>query len=110
MRRASWKVRCRAPRGSAGPIARTSDPERLAAFASDAAHVPGGHTREVSFPESEAAVAAILAERRPVLVVGAQSSLTGGATPRGEAVLSTARLSAIAAAAPDRVAVEAGVV
>ena len=31
--------------------------------------------------------------RTPVLVVGAQSSLTGGATPMGEVIVSTARLT-----------------
>ena len=43
-----------------------------------------------------------------ILPVGAQSSLTGGATPFGDIVLSTARLSSISVAG-DRVRVGAGV-
>lgn len=108
--RSSWVARCRPPRGLAGPIARTSDPERLEAFRTDAACVPGGHTPEVCFPESEAAIAAVLAGAERVLVVGAQSSLTGGATPRGETVLSTARLQTIGPAALEHVVVGPGVV
>jgi D-lactate dehydrogenase (cytochrome) len=108
--RSAWVARCRPPRGSAGPLARTSDPEELDAFRTDAARVPGGHTPEVCFPESEAAVAAVLASAGRVLVVGAQSSLTGGATPHGETLLSTARLRAIGAPAPDHVIVDPGVV
>ncbi|MEO6027780.1 MAG: FAD-binding oxidoreductase [Candidatus Binatia bacterium] len=72
--------------------------------------MPGGHTPAVWFPESEAAVAAILANADPVLVVGAQSSLTGGATPRGETVVSTARLGVIDGSASDHVIVGPGVV
>jgi D-lactate dehydrogenase (cytochrome) len=108
--RSSWTVRCRPPRGSAGPIERTTDAERLEAFRTDAARVPGGHTTDVCFPESEAAVARVLTSGARVLVVGAQSSLTGGATPRGETVLSTARLRTIGGTAPDHVVVEPGVV
>lgn len=74
---------------------RRRDPDDVAAYLQDAARYPGGHSDEVCFPESEADVAALLAEGRPLLVVGAQSSLTGGATPHGEVVVSTARLSSI---------------
>ena len=44
-----------------------------------------------------------------VLPIGAQSSLTGGATPRGEVLLSTSRLNRILASGDDWVRVEAGV-
>jgi D-lactate dehydrogenase (cytochrome) len=44
-----------------------------------------------------------------VLPIGAQSSLTGGATPRGELLLSTARLNRVLAVGDDWVRVEAGV-
>ena len=48
--------------------------------------------------------------RRPrVLPVGAQSSLTGGATPRGEVVLSTRALTAIGTPSTTRIRVGAGV-
>ena len=108
--RKHWEARCRPPRGAIGAIARTTDPERLAAFQSDAAHVPGGHTAVVCFPETEAAVATIVTSADHVLAIGAQSSLTGAATPRGETVLSTARLTTIDASASDHVVVAPGVV
>ncbi|MCC6764431.1 MAG: FAD-binding oxidoreductase [Deltaproteobacteria bacterium] len=106
----SWVARCRPARGDAADVVTTSDPERVASYLTDAARVPGGHTPAVSFPGSEAAVAALLAAGAPVLAVGAQSSLTGGATPRGERLLSTARLTAIGPAAPGSVTVAPGVV
>ena len=54
----------------------------VASFLSDAAHVPGGFASGVAFPRSEAEVASLVAHATTVLAVGAQSSLTGGATPR----------------------------
>lgn len=90
------------------PVPHSVDPEVRATFRSDAAHFPGGFTPAVYFPESEADVAAVLRENRTVLCVGAQSSLTGGATPRGEVLLSTARLAAIRSVARDRVVVGPG--
>ena len=72
------------------------DPAIVASFLSDAAHVPGGFAAGVAFPRTEAEVAALVREAVRVLPVGAQSSLTGGATPRGELVLSTRALSTIA--------------
>lgn len=51
----------------------------------------------------------MLTNEERVLVVGAQSSLTGGATPRGDAIVSTARLDAITVRGPGLVAVGAGV-
>src|SRR6185295_12166330 len=49
----------------------------------------------VASPASEAEVAALVRDASAVLPIGAQSSLTGGATPKGELVLSTARLNTI---------------
>lgn len=105
-----WVARCRPAAGAAGPIERVTDAEVLAAHLTDAARVPGGHTDAIAFPESEAAVAALLGNAPHVLVIGAQSSLTGAATPRGELLLSTARLAAIGAPARDHVVVGAGCV
>jgi D-lactate dehydrogenase (cytochrome) len=79
-------------------------------FLSDAAHVPGGTAAGVVFPADAAEVAAVVAAARRVLPIGAQSSLTGGATPRGDVVLSTRRLSHIAEPQGDTVRVGAGVV
>ena len=70
-------------------------PEILASFLSDAAHVPGGFAAGVAFPRDEREVAALVASAASVLPIGAQSSLTGGATPRGDLVLSTRALAQI---------------
>ena len=76
---------------------------------SDAAHVPGGTAEGVVFPRDAAEVAAVVHAARRVLPVGAQSSLTGGATPRGDVVLSTRGLSGIAEPTANTVRVGAGV-
>ena len=86
-----------------------TDEAILSSFLSDAAHVPGGFAAGVAFPESEAEVASLIANATRVLPIGAQSSLTGGATPRGEIVLSTRALSTISSPAGDSVRVGAGV-
>jgi D-lactate dehydrogenase (cytochrome) len=86
-----------------------ADPAVVASFLSDAAHVPGGFSPGVVFPRHEGEVAAIVASATRVLAVGAQSSLTGGATPRGEIVLSTRALQDIAVPTVGRVRVGAGV-
>ncbi len=101
----------RAARGAVSPDLFDLSPDAIAAHLEDAAHYPGGHAEAVARPRTEAEVAAVLADGRPVLAIGAQSSLTGGATPTGRAiVLSTARLTAIDAPADGRVRVGAGVV
>jgi D-lactate dehydrogenase (cytochrome) len=71
------------------------DPAVVAAFLSDAAHVAGGFSAGVVTPDTDDQMAAIVASATAVLPVGAQSSLTGGATPRGEIVLSTRALTSI---------------
>jgi len=77
-------------------------------FLEDAAHYPGGTAAGVLRPRSIDDVSACLRDARRVLAVGAQSSLTGGATPFGDLVLSTDRLTSISVG-PDRVRVGAGV-
>ena len=77
-------------------------------FLEDAAHYPGGAAAGVLRPQSIDEVSACLREPRRVLAIGAQSSLTGGATPFGDIVLSTERLTSISVG-PDRVRVGAGV-
>ncbi|MEZ5285023.1 MAG: FAD-binding oxidoreductase [Vicinamibacterales bacterium] len=71
------------------------DPERLASVLEDAAHYPGGHATGVARPCTVDEVAALVARTPRILAAGAQSSLTGGATPRGDLVLSTSRLSGL---------------
>ena len=102
------RIKARAPRDAAPPPVE-HDPAILASFLSDAAHVPGGFSAGVAFPRSEADVAALLRRAPRVLPVGAQSSLTGGATPRGDLVLSTRALTGIGAPVSGTVRAGAGV-
>jgi D-lactate dehydrogenase (cytochrome) len=81
----------------------------LAACLEDAAHSPDGFAAGIATPASEADVAALLREASSVLPIGAQSSLTGGATPRGEVVISTSRLNRIVDIGDEAVRVQAGV-
>ena len=60
-------------------------------------------------PRSKDEVSACLRRSHRILPVGAQSSLTGGATPFGDVVLSTDRMNSISSAG-DRVRADAGVV
>jgi D-lactate dehydrogenase (cytochrome) len=85
------------------------DPAVVSTFLSDAAHVPGGHAAGVTFPRNEGEVAAAVTAAARILPVGAQSSLTGGATPRGDVVVSTRALTVIARSSAGRVHVGAGV-
>jgi D-lactate dehydrogenase (cytochrome) len=85
------------------------DPDILRSHLEDAAHFPGGHATELVAPASESEVAQVLRGSQAVLPIGAQSSLTGGATPMGETLLCTARLNRIESIGRDRVRVESGV-
>ena len=87
----------------------TTDADVVGTFLEDAAHFPGGHARAVAHPRSEGAVAALVRETHPVLPVGAQSSLTGGATPRGETVVATDLLDRVIAVSRSEITVQAGV-
>jgi D-lactate dehydrogenase (cytochrome) len=102
-------IRARAPAGGTAraPVIRR-DPDVVAAFLEDAAHFAGGFAAGVCTPASEAEVAAVLRLAHSVLPVGAQSSLTGGATPRGEVILSTSHLNRMLASGDDWIRVEAG--
>jgi D-lactate dehydrogenase (cytochrome) len=103
-------IRARPPAGGAATTPRIRrDPDVLAAFLEDAAHFPGGYASGISTPASEAEVAAVVRTASSVLPIGAQSSLTGGATPRGEVLLNTSHLNRIVASGDDWIRVEAGV-
>jgi D-lactate dehydrogenase (cytochrome) len=80
----------------------------LSAYLEDAAHYPGGHASGLLLPRSIEDVASALRTGDRILAVGAQSSLTGGATPFGEVVLSTEKLTTLDITA-DRVRAGAGV-
>jgi D-lactate dehydrogenase (cytochrome) len=83
--------------------------EAVAAHLQDAAHFPGGKADAIARPRSEGEVAALLFGAKRVLPIGAQSSVTGGATPTGGLLLSTDRLTEISDAGPSHVRVGAGV-
>ncbi|MCE9634715.1 MAG: FAD-binding oxidoreductase [Planctomycetes bacterium] len=86
-------IRARAPRGEVVlPTPRDVPEARLL----DAAYFPGGRADVLYEPSTEGHVAAIVCRHASVLVVGAQSSLTGGATPDGGALLVTDRLDGLA--------------
>lgn len=71
--------------------------------------MPGGFAAGVGFPKDEREVAALVAPAARVLPIGAQSSLTGGATPRGDVVISTRALARIGRPADGLVRVGTGV-
>ena len=78
-------------------------------YLSDAAHFPGGHAEAVVVPQSRSEIPAIVRSAHALLVVGGQTSLTGGATPMGEVVLSTEKLTRVLDVGDDFIRVEAGV-
>ena len=88
------RIEARAPRGAPPAPIRVTDPDRLRSVMEDAAHV-AGRASALVVPTTEAEIAEVLQSSAAVLPIGAQSSLTGGATPRGDVVLSTARLNRI---------------
>jgi D-lactate dehydrogenase (cytochrome) len=106
---ASWKIRARAPRGDERELALVRDPDVVGLLLEDAAHSPGGHSPGLIVATSEAVVARALREFSAVLPIGAQSSLTGGATPHGELLLSSRSLNRILEIGADFARVQAGV-
>ena len=90
---------------SAGAVVETAEAD---SFLEDAAHYPGGHAEGVLRPRSIDEVSACLRRGGRMLPIGAQSSLTGGATPFGDVVLSTERLTTMVIEG-DRVRAGAGV-
>lgn len=102
-------VRAREARDRRSAIAIVTDPEVVTRHLEDAAHFPGGHAQALARPTSEGEVAALVSGSPVVLPIGAQSSLTGGATPHGGFILSTERLTHINLGSDGRVCVGAGV-
>lgn len=89
----SSRVAARPP--AAADIRVSTDPDVLSRFLEDAAHYPGGHAEAVVRPRNVDELSASLRQQRPTLVVGAQSSLTGGATPAGDVIIATDFLDGI---------------
>src|SRR5881296_3290208 len=104
---ASWSIRARAPKGAIKSDRIQRDPDILSGFLEDAAHYPGGNADGLVAGTSEADIANLLRGSSPVLCVGAQSSLTGGATPMGEVLLTTSRMNRIIRIDADSVRVDA---
>ena len=85
----------REPRG--GPVTAPIDrsPDAVTGHLEDAAHFPGGRADGIAKPRTEGEVAGLVKAATHVLPIGAQSSVTGGATPTGGLLLSTERLTTI---------------
>jgi D-lactate dehydrogenase (cytochrome) len=82
--------------------------DKIAPYLEDSAHTPGGHARSVVLAADEGQVAEVLRSSDRVLCAGAQSSLTGGATPQGGVVLSLSRMTRVLEWCAAAVRVEAG--
>ena len=103
------RIKARPPRTPVVAPAKLTAPDEVATYLTDASRYPGGHTPAVYLPKTEGEVAWVVRNEPRVLAIGAQSSLTGGATPKGEALVSTARMDRIAAIESGRARCEAGV-
>jgi len=85
-------IRAREPAGDAATTTIDRSADATAGHLEDAAHFPGGRADGIARPRTEADVASLLMAATHVLPIGAQSSVTGGATPAGGLLLSTERL------------------
>lgn len=103
------RIAARPPRSPVAAPTKLTTPDEVATYLTDASRYPDGHTPAVYLPRAEGEVAWVVRHERRVLPVGAQSSLTGGATPKGEAVVSLARMDRVLDVAPGRVRCEPGV-
>jgi D-lactate dehydrogenase (cytochrome) len=102
-------IHARAPRGDANGDTRIdTSPDVLLAHREDAAHFAGGHADGVARPRTEREVADVMSAAARVLPIGAQSSLTGGATPDGGVLLSTVRMTGIQDLGQHRFRVQSG--
>ena len=95
--------------GPQGVAALVRAPHEIAPYLEDAAHFTGGRADAVGRPRTAAEVSGLLRMASRVLPIGAQSSVTGGATPDGGLVLSTERLTSIQESGQDHFRVGAGV-
>lgn len=99
------RIVARPPAAVAPP---TPDSSAVDAVLEDAAHYPGGHALGIVRPRSVDELSAVLKAGGSILPIGAQSSLTGGATPFGDVVVSTQLLKTFEISG-DRVRADAGV-
>lgn len=89
----SSTIRAREPAGDLTAAGIDRSPDAIQPHLEDAAHFPGGRADGIAKPRTETDVAALIASASSVLAIGAQSSVTGGATPAGGLILSTERLT-----------------
>ena len=106
---ASHRITARPARGRIVDTDVRTDGDSVSAVLEDAAHYPGGHAAGVARPATEADVAALLVRASRVLPIGAQSSLTGGATPMGDLVLDLQRFDRIVSIRSHEAVVQPGV-
>ena len=99
----------REPRGGSAAAVIDRDSDAISGHLEDAAHFPGGRADGIARPKTEGEVAALLVLATHVLPIGAQSSVTGGATPTGGLLISTERLTAFQEVSPHHFRVGAGV-
>jgi len=104
----SPRIVARPPRGELRSPRRLEGDE-LATRLMDAARTPGGHSPALLLPRTEAEVAWALRNAPALLPIGAQSSLTGGATPFGEWLLATSGFDRLEMLPDRRARVGAGV-
>ena len=103
------RIKTRAPRGIVpDTLEIITDRDQLEAVEHDAANYPEGKALALAKPQNEAEVSAILQRYARILPVGAQSSVTGGASPNGEVVLSLARQDRILENGAEYVRAQAG--
>jgi len=88
-------IHAREPKDGTRSATIERSPEAVGAHLEDAAHFPGGRADGIARPATEADVASLVMTATQVLPIGAQSSVTGGATPAGGLLLSTERLVSI---------------
>jgi D-lactate dehydrogenase (cytochrome) len=105
----SSRIHAREPVNSASGAEIDRTPEAIRAHLEDAAHFPGGRGDALARPRTEAEIASLVAGAESVLAIGAQSSVTGGATPAGGLILSTERLTTIEPDGEQHVRAGAGV-
>lgn len=103
------RIEARPPRTAVVAPPKLASPDEVATYLTDASRFPGGHAPAVYLPRTEGEVAWVVTHEPRVLPVGAQSSLTGGATPRGEALVSLARMNEVLAVERGLVRCQAGV-
>jgi len=99
----------RSPVARSGALANDRESRVDQNYLTDAAHFPGGHAARVEIPRTIDEVPEIVRNADSLLPIGAQSSLTGGATPMGDVVLSTEKLTRVLDLDERHIRVEAGV-